>query len=183
MTNDAINNEYFEWLYDIVCHNRYSDRISYRKLLMLLHNIEFIFTLPMDENRANDGEKLRDRFILSNQYGDKEYDYINDRPCSVLEMMVALAIRCEEDIMDDPKIGDRTGQWFWQMVNSLGIGDLYDSRFDKRAASTIIHKFMHHDYEPNGEGGLFTILDCDIDLRGVEIWDQLNWYINMLLGD
>ena len=39
--------------------------------------------------------------------------------CSVLEMMVALAICCEETYMDNPNIGNRTGQWFWNMVKNI----------------------------------------------------------------
>ena len=39
-------------------------------------------------------------------------------------MMIALAIRCEEHIMDDPDAGDRTGQWFWSMLVSLGLGSM-----------------------------------------------------------
>lgn len=48
--------------------------------------------------------------------------YLDNRPCSVLEMIIALAIRLEEHIMDDPDIGNRTGQWFWDMIVSLGLG-------------------------------------------------------------
>ena len=42
---DKIRNEYFEWMYDLVCGKRYSQEISYRKLLMLLHDTEFISIL------------------------------------------------------------------------------------------------------------------------------------------
>ena len=110
MRHKNVEQEYFEWLYDLVCDNRYSEGYSYRKLLSYLHDVEFTYTIPKDSNRAEDGLDLRYRFAYNT---GREYaeEYL-DGPCSVLEMMVALAIRCEECIMDDPKYGNRTGQWF-----------------------------------------------------------------------
>ena len=51
---DKIQNEYFEWLYDLVCKDRYSKQISYRKLLSCLHNTEFTYILRRDRNRAEE---------------------------------------------------------------------------------------------------------------------------------
>ena len=65
MNIDDINNDYFEWLYNLVCDGLYAGRNSYRKLLMFLHNTEFTWTIPMDENRASDGIDLRYRFSVS----------------------------------------------------------------------------------------------------------------------
>ena len=181
MIKDAVNEEYFEWMFVLVSDNLYSERISYGKLLMFLHDTEFRYTIARDGNRADDGENLRYRFAVEQGY-EKDYfaDYI-DRPCSVLEMMIALSIRCEEGIMDDPRIGDRTRQWFWGMINNLGLGSMTDSRFDIRYAKDVIERFLDHDYEPDGKGGLFTIRNCEYDLREVEIWYQLCWYLDSLI--
>lgn len=168
-----IDNEYFEWLYELVCGDLYSERISYRKLLMSLHSTEFIWTCPRDENRAIDGIELRQRF------SEDLADYI-EGPCSVLEMIIALAIRCEENIMDDTKYGDRTTQWFWKMINNLGLGDMVDTRFDKLYVKDTIQRFLYREYSPDGKGGLFVIRNCDYDVRDVEIWCQLMWYINTI---
>lgn len=178
---DEINNEYFEWIYNLVCANRYSKQISYRKLLMYLHSTEFIFSIPRDGNRADDGLALRYRFAYD--YADAHdteienaEEYI-DGPCSVLEMMVALSIRCEE-FMDDPSIGDRTGQWFWGMIVNLGLGSMTDSHFDKERVVDAVNRFLNREYEPNGEGGLFTLRKPCRDLRSVEIWYQMCWYLD-----
>ena len=61
--HDKIVNLYFEWLYNFVCVGRYRRPISYRKLLMFLHDTEFISVLPMDKNRAEDGMSLRYQFL------------------------------------------------------------------------------------------------------------------------
>ena len=62
MNIDEVNNEYFEWMYHKVCSGRYADDISYRKLLVHLHNTEFICRIYKDENRVSDGITLRRRF-------------------------------------------------------------------------------------------------------------------------
>ncbi len=182
MTRDDIRNEYFEWIYDIICGRRYQHVISFRKLLMYLHDTEFTYLIPRDENRAKDGENLRYRFSLACGY---EHSYLAitnmlSGPCSVLEMMVALAIRCEEEIMDDPSLGDRTAQWFWRMITSLGLGSMVDERFDRHLVHDVVERFLSREYEPNGKGGLFTIRNCEYDLRDVEIWYQQCWYLDSI---
>lgn len=179
MTRDELNNAYFEWMYQLVCGEQHSKRLFYRKLLYLLHDMEFTYTIPMDGNRAEDGTDLRYRFGYENAYESSMIaTYLDDQPCSVLEMMVALAIRCEEHIMDDPDIGDRTGQWFWNMIVNLGLGSMSDTNFDRDQVEKIIHKFLNHEYKRNGEGGLFTVKHIRINMRSVEIWYQMCWYLD-----
>ena len=173
---DSINNAYFEWLFKLACGERYSPNISYRKLISYLHSVEFTYLIPKDANRAMDGVDLRYRFSLDAEYPGAER-YL-EGPCSVLEMMLALSIRCEESIMDDPGYGDRTREWFWSMLVSLGLGSMIDERFDLERASSVIKRFLNREYEPDGRGGLFTISDCRYDLRTVEIWCQLCWYLD-----
>lgn len=181
MSNRIIN-EYFRWMSDTVCGKRYSKHISFKKLLTRLHQLEFSYTILMDKNRAEDGISLRRRFAMFNGYEDSIHEIVDilDGPCSVLEMMVALAIRIEEDIMDDPDIGNRTGQWFWGMIVSLGLGSMVDDRFDKIFVDDVIDRFLGRDYSPEGKGGLFTIRDCEHDLRRMEIWHQMCWYVNSI---
>jgi hypothetical protein len=174
-----INNDYFEWLCEQIDSKRFSKFVSYDKLLAHLHNIEFTWRVLMDENRADDGIQLRRRFSLYN--GDATLsDYITG-PCSVLEMMAALAIRCEESTMDDTQMGDRTGQWFWGMVHNLGLTPMTNSNFDKRFVDDVIARFLNREYEPNGRGGLFTVKNRNDDLRTVEIWRQLSWYLDSFM--
>ena len=175
---DKTQNEYFEWMYDLVSGDRYSNGISYRKLLMHLHNTEFIFSIPMDENRAENGEHLRYRFSLRHHVNE---EYLDIGPCTVLEMMVALAIRCEEEIMDDPEIGNRTAQWFWGMITNLGLGDMTDEYYDRRDVDDILTRLLNREYEPDGRGGLFRIRNCQEDLRDIEIWVQMCWWLNSIV--
>ena len=180
MARDEIINEYFDWLYDLVRGNKGSKRISFERLLMHLHSVEFRYSIPMDQNRAMDGIDLRWRFVCERHYDVEILDYL-DGPCSVLEMMVALALYCEEHLMDDPTIGNRTGQWFWGMIVSLGLGFMTDDRYEKVYVNDVIQRLLDREYEPDGRGGLFTVRNCDCDLRNVEICHQLNRYINSII--
>ena len=181
MTHELLLNEYFYWMYDLVFDIKYFKEISYKKLLWRLHDIPFIYILDMDANRAADGVELRYRFAYENHYLDK--DMIADNlggPCSVLEMMVALALRCEEEIMSNSDMGNRTGKWFWDMLVSLGLESMDDVDYDEMYTDDVIERFLYREYEPNGDGGLFTIDYCDEDLRTVEIWYQMCWYLDTL---
>ena len=175
----SIENEYFKWMKDIVYKGK-SGAFSFEKLLETLYYTEFKPKLKMDNNRVSDGLYLRHRF--SNHYDEVEdAELYLTEPCSILEMMIALAIRCEENIMDDPEYGDRTAQWFWRMVVSLGLGSMRDDNYDKDYVDFVLDRFIKRKYEPNGKGGLFTIRNCDKDLRKAEIWYQLNWYLDSIV--
>ena len=169
---DDLNSEYFEWLYDLVSDRRFARSVSYRELLLYLHSTPFLYTIPKDENRAEDGICLRDRFPGRARTMFDE--------CSLLEMMIALAIRCEESIMDDTAMGDRTAQWFWSMISSLGLGGMNDERFDVRLVDDVIWRFQNRKYDRDGRGGLFTVRNSDRDLRKVEIWIQMLWYLDSI---
>lgn len=64
------------------------------------------------------------------------------------------------------------------MITSIGLGGMSDSSFDKRYTTDCVTRLLNRDYEPNGKGGLFIIQDCEQDLREVEIWYQMNWYLD-----
>lgn len=146
---------------------------------MFLHDTEFVWSVPHDENRAADGISLRYRYCLIHDCEDLEYCL--DGPCSVLEMMLAMAIRCEETITDDPEKGDRTAQWFWSMIASLGLGSMSDSNFNEWLVNDVITRFLNREYDPDGRGGLFTVKNWNRDMRTAEIWHQLMAYINSVL--
>lgn len=174
MANE-LQKRYFDWM----CRRVMGSKYSYRKLLHRLNEIPFTYILPMDENRAEDGFNLRYRF--GREQGVEEpaiANYLDITDCSVLEVMVALALHCEEDIMDDPEYGDRTGFWFREMVGNLGLSGMDDRRYNEQYVDAHIDIFLRRRYEPDGRGGLFHVRHCAEDLRNVEIWYQMNWYLN-----
>lgn len=183
MVKNELNAIYFNWVYQLVCDYSYHKKLSYRKLFTRLASIDFTYSIYRDGNRAKDGINLRYRFGYEQGYQDSEVaEYLDGSPCSVLEMMVALAKRCEEQIMDDPDYGNRTGQWFWNMIISLGLGSMSDSKFDDDYVNDVIFRLLNREYQPNGEGGLFTLTRPRRDLRTVEIWYQMSWYLDEILS-
>lgn len=176
---EDLKERYFDWLYSKVI----DPDASYRRLLHRLYETEFTFTLPMDENRLVDGLELRYRF--GSEMGISNVEIVNRLdifPCSVLEMMAALAIRCEEDIMDDPDFGNRTSTWFMSMIDNLGLAGMVDPRYDQNYVDRCIRILLNRQYDPNGKGGLFHLRRCNEDLRSVQIWYQMNWYLDEILN-
>lgn len=140
---------------------------SYYSLLAAkLNSVPFIPKMAMDENRADDGLMLRDRYGSNSR-----------QPCSILEMMVALAYRCEKNIMLDDEYGDRTSEWFTHMLLSLGIEGMSNEDYDEDYVDFVLTKFLDRKYSKNGKGGLFTTDDKAVDMRKLEIWSQMHKFL------
>ena len=135
----------------------------------------------MDVNRFEDGVALRYRFGVENDInGAIIAEYLDTRPCSIFEMMCALAMRCEEQFMSDPDQGDITPKWFWGMIISLGLEDMNNNQIDFTYIHSVINRFLECKYSRNGRGGLFAIRGTKYDMRTMEIWDQLMLYLNYI---
>ena len=44
--------------------------------------------------------------------------------------------------MDDPDIGNRTGLWFWKMIENLGLKTMRDAVIDTDYVEKIIFRFL-----------------------------------------
>lgn len=181
MTSHELNDIYFDWMQQLVCDSEYTGDRPYFKLFRLLFETEFYYILPMDSNRAEDGIGLRYRFGYEQNIDPRiiasELDY---RPCSVLEMIVALVVRCEEHIMVNLEVGNRFGRWFWNILHNLGLDYMDDDHFDYNTAHDILRDFLERHYGPHGEGGLVYLPDSRDDLRRVDIWYQMMRYLSSL---
>lgn len=174
--------QYFEWICSIACGSHIFKRgQTYSRLFRLLHDTEFTYLLRMDENRAAGGKDLRWRFCCAMELSPDTA--LPDEltclyPCSVLEMMVALASYCEEHITGDPDVGDRTGEWFFEMLDNLGLSGMDDRHFDAERCRDILERFLQREYEPDGRGSLFILQDDSRDWRDMEIWYQMMEYLS-----
>ena len=77
---------------------------------------------------------------------------------------------------------DGAKQWFWEMLNNLNLGLMTDDVYDEQYIDEVIFAFMNRQYQPDGVGNIFIVPYCEQDLRTVEIWYQMCWYLNTLLG-
>lgn len=154
--------DYFAWLVDKIGGGMLG-RESYWLLLNHLHRMDYIWREPMDENRAIDGISLRRAYLDECRITDISFE---DEPCSVLELFVALAIRCE-DTMHTIFGPDETWKWFWRWMEGLGLDHCEDWNFDRRYVDEKIGEFLDQKVWPNGE-----------KRSNSELWVWLNEWMN-----
>lgn len=177
-----IREDYFNWLINLTygwCsqYGNYSEALSY------LYSRQFYYVVYNDNNRSADGIDLRFKFVEQNdEYTYRDVYLYLMQPCTVLEMMAGLAIRCEDHIMGDPSEDDHTDIWFWEMMESTHLSLMPDGHFDERTADKIVTDLLDRKYKKNGDGGLFRINDKTKDMRMVEIWCQLSWFLKEYTG-
>lgn len=175
---------YFQWLISKIEPPDWKG--DYYDLLLELDFLKFTYILPMDKNRMNDGISLRNRFSYEvPPMSMIDIPYYSPRPvetCTVLEMMVALSLKME-DIMYDEHYGERPWRWFWNMIRSLGLLGMKDEYFNEQYVCQTIILLLTREYSPDGRGGLFTIPNSSTDLNKVEIWYQMQWYLDYITGE
>lgn len=162
------NNGYFNWLIGQVTA---IPRPNMGKLYASLYFHEFIWILDRDRNRASDGVELRDQYMDSRNIQAFSLPELQ-QPCSVLEMMVALAQRCDFQTMTNY---DDNKAWYWfdEMLKSLGLYDMDDQNFDEGFVDYVLNRWMMREHDTDGNGGLFYIPGFDMDMRKMEIWYQM----------
>lgn len=182
---ERIENDYLYWMRDLVRNPGMTRGNGYLQLLRKLHEIPFHSSLYMDENRAEDGRELRYRFGYERGYSNEEIGDTLDRrqDCSMLEMMVALSLRIEENIMHNDEEGNRIGVWFWNMIASLGLMGEYDGNFYAGEVESAVRTLRSRWYDRDGRGGLFTVRRSQADMRTMEIWYQMNEWLNEYLEE
>ena len=161
-------NKYIEHLMDLVGVDMSMYALCSRLMSIPFHYDEHFIT---DRNRRDDGEDLRLAYM------DGGEDRIpSDVPISVLEVIVALAIRIDLDIMGEPGKRD-PGKWFNLMLKNLGIDYMTDRYFDGGKIDMVIERWLDREYDMNGQGSLFPLTKCRLNQRGISIWDQACQYI------
>lgn len=181
--NHTPDEAYFQWLYHFIgVLSDLNINNTHWLLAEQLHNKTFEWSVSNDDNRAMDGIQLRETF-----FKETGVSVVNsDRPCSFLEMLIALAIRMNFEENVDPQFG--VGVWFWRMMENVGLDefndDMYTSAQDARdLVDGIVDNITYRNYNQNGAGGLFPLqhMNHQEDQRNVELWYQMQtWMIENL---
>jgi hypothetical protein len=168
---EPLDEQYLTWLYSKVGSTRLtSPSRTFWTLFRYLYKTEFLWIIPNDDNRMEDGRELRYEFLDDQRIRNVDPHWMG-LGCSILEMLYALSRRLEfED-------GTSARAWFWKLLENLELDKQSDSRFDLNYVEDIIVRLIWRNYEPNGRGGLFPLKHPHADQRNVEIWYQLNAYI------
>lgn len=171
MSVEPLDELYFRWLYSQVSNVRLKNPSrTYWSLLKLLHTKEFVWIVPNDDNRLEDGRLLRYEFV-ENANLDPDSNWL-ELGCSMLEMLIGLSRRCEFE--DDMPAAD----WFWALMDNIGLRGFTDrGGWSEQDVDEILDDVIWRTYEPDGRGGLFPLLDAQEDQREVELWYQMSEYL------
>ena len=161
---------YYHWLTETVA-NKHSKK--YKNLLSDLYEEEFTVIIDRDVNRAIDGTNLR--FQYADEYSYMDIMDILEMPCSVLEMMVALALRFKNSTLNGYNYN--ASDIFWEMIRNMGLDDQTDNNYSTDVVLDAIDILVNREYDSDGSGGgLFIVKDPRQDMRDTELWFQINWY-------
>lgn len=171
---EPLDELYLKWLYGQFSSVRLRNPAkTYWALAKQLYTKEFIWIIPNDDNRLEDGRDLRLEFIDQGRYLDVDRDWLH-LGCSVLEMLIGLARRLEFETNED------TSAWFWQLLQNLHLRDFNDLTYGpetEEKTDEILDRLIWRTYLPDGEGGLFPLQHPYEDQTEVEIWYQLSAYL------
>lgn len=172
MNAKPLDELYFIWLYRQVANPDIAEpSLTYWKLLKELFTKEFVWLIPNDDNRIEDGKALRIEFIQDEGLTEVDRDWI-ELGCSMFELMVGLSRRLAFEAEGEPHF------WFWTMMENLGIHKYSDDRrFARIHINKILDRVIFRTYKENGFGGLFPLKHPEQDQRNVELWYQLSAYV------
>lgn len=165
---NPFNRNYFDWLVGQI-ENRSHGR-TYLDLFSRLYNTGFVWTVPGDDNRAQDARDLRGYF--QTEVGVR--DGVPTGPPSILEVVIALSRKVAHFAGGEPEF------WAWQLLENLGLTKCHDPMTFHVLGSVErrLETLLWRTYDPNGKGGFFPLSNPPEDQRVVEIWHQMHAYIN-----
>lgn len=176
-----VRDRYFRWLCGLV---GLQDRrgLSYFTLARILHSMTYSWTIRNDGDRSTDGLQLR--FIFAADNCPSLHPSLEELagPCTIFEMLVAMAMRIDDWLYggEDKRTG--TQKWFFEMLHNLNL-DIWNDGACARGEGyrddieNKVDIFVRRRYVRNGDGGLFPLRCPQKDQREVEIWYQLQSYL------
>ena len=172
-TDLKLKDNYLQWLESQLTDEPDSSK-KYWGLLQLMFDTPFTWIDPMDENRAVDGIDLRVEFAHQNHINPKTMAQLGE--CSFLEVLIGLSRRLAFTA------GGSAEGWAWQLLNNLELHRMTDplTRSKQHRAEEIMRVAMDRTYLPDGTGGFFPLTDPDGDQTTVELWYQMNSFIEEL---
>jgi hypothetical protein len=169
---EALQEAYFHWLVSQVREQGHTTR-TYWDVLRLMHEKEFVWLVPNDDNRIIDGTDLRLEFLEEVGNYDR-YTRDDFGPCSILEVMIAISRRLAFSAGGEPE------GWAWQLLDNLKLRNASDPLSSRKAktANNKLEALIWRTYQEDGTGGFFPLNWPPEDQTKVEIWYQMAAYIN-----
>lgn len=176
--DEPLDEQYLIWLYRQVASIQLQNPArTYWSLLKQLYVKEYIWLIPNDDNRVEDGRDLRYEFIEETHVDIHTPDWLT-LGCSVLEMLIALSRRLAFEADGE------ASEWFWTLLENVNLRQYNDLEYGKQAHDNydaiedILDEIIWRTYSYEGLGGLFPLRTAYEDQRDVEIWYQLSAYLS-----
>lgn len=159
-----LNYNYYEWL---ISQIDIPNGKTYTGLFECMHNVEFVWTVPNDDNRVQDGLDLRPEFA------DGKVSDLVLEGATFLEVLIGISRRLEFTA------GGEARHWAWRLIKNLRLHKCHDPLFEEKYAKVrdILDTVIWRTYQSNGRGGFFPLHNPPEDQTKVEIWYQLNAYV------
>ena len=172
MDEPLLDEAYLVWLYSQVGDPRTKNPSrTYWKLFLQLYKKEFVWFVPNDDNRIEDGKALREEFVDDEGLQDVHMDWIN-LGCSMLELLIGLSRRLAFEAEGEPR------DWFWVLLGNIELDNVTDRGYKNHdRVDDILDRVIWRTYDTNGRGGLFPLNKSKNDQREVELWYQLGEYV------
>lgn len=170
---------YVEWLVTNSGMDLYKslDIREYTCLLTTLQNTDFKFS-SMDGPRVDDAVDLRSVYVESRR--NMAIGMIDNRvhgSVSVLELLVAFAIRVDMEVVGDPG-NPRPDILFTEWLKNLGVL-ITDDKWTIEKSNLVmkkLSKWMTRDYKDDGKGGIFPLKSVTFNFSKTDIWSQMYKY-------
>lgn len=99
----------------------------------------------------------------------------------MLEFFVALSKRMSF-LMNGNTQFHHTEYYFWVIMRNLGLNKLTDDRWEYLNGDFFVEeavwRVLNRQYEVDGSGGMFPLRNATCDQRAVEIWYQMQSWLN-----
>lgn len=174
--DSPLDEQYLTWLYSKVASVKARrGKTTYWSLAKQLYDKEFVWFVPNDDNRVQDGRDLRYEFRDQEQIEDIDEEWMG-LGCSVLELLIGLSRRLSFEAGGSARV------WFWELIDNLELTGFHDSWYreglTKERIDERLNRLIWRTYYYDGSfGGIFPLKAPTEDQRDVELWYQLCAYL------
>lgn len=164
---------YLAWL-EPQLRDKDSPAGEYWGLVNLMFDKEFTWSVPHDDNRIADALQLRNEFSDETRFRRSQVERLG--PCSFLEVLIGLSRRLAFIA------GGEAPGWAWILMGNLELQNMKDPLSTRKInrINSIMDTVIERRYSPDGMGGFFPLAWPDDDQTVIELWYQMNFYVEEL---
>lgn len=173
MSWPQLDEQYLTWLYHQIDSVKQTQTYgTYWFLIRQLYTKEFVWIIPNDDNRAEDGKDLRYEFVNEKRIAQEVDSEWMGLGCSMLEMLIGLSRRLSFEAERESR------DWFWILLTNINLSRYNDRKgVPHEVVDSILDRVIWRTYTRNGRGGLFPLRRAYEDQRRIELIYQMSAYL------